>query len=155
MPHPGTPRLGLGPVRAIRRPGFCLGYNSYGAGASVNHLHFQSFVPASPCRCWIAALPTTAAPSPTHCPASASPIPPKPGFNSTNCTSATPPYNLIYSLGCLRLVARVPQDSGKLSAQSHGYGWSEMAGAVTHFSREAFEGLSAGEFEMELSGFAP
>ena len=29
-------------------PGLCLGYNSLGAGASVNHLHFQSFVPASP-----------------------------------------------------------------------------------------------------------
>jgi len=24
-------------------PGFCLGYNSYGAGASLNHVHFQSF----------------------------------------------------------------------------------------------------------------
>jgi hypothetical protein len=28
--------------------GLCLGYNSHGAGASVNHLHFQSFVQADP-----------------------------------------------------------------------------------------------------------
>jgi hypothetical protein len=64
------------------------------------------------------------------------------------------PYNLIYSRDRLHLVARVPQDSGKLSAQNRGYGWSEMAGAVTLFSREAFEGLCASEFEAELASFA-
>jgi hypothetical protein len=48
----------------------------------------------------------------------------------------------------------VPQDSGKLNAQSRGYGWSEMAGAVTLFSRDAYEGLNAEEFEAELACFA-
>jgi len=42
-----------------------------------------------------------------------------------------------------------------LSAPSRSYGWSEMAGAVTLFSREAFESLSAAEFEAELLNFAP
>jgi hypothetical protein len=65
------------------------------------------------------------------------------------------PYNLIYSRNCLHLVARVAQDSNKLTAPSRGYGWSEMAGAVTLFSREAFEGLGAAEFEAELVKFKP
>ena len=136
-------------------PGFCLGYNSQGAGASVNHLHFQSFVRTQP-------LPVQAArfvhnggtrPYPLAC------------QRYTDATSAwfqldqlhqhNTPYNLIYSRGCLHLVARVPQDSDKLSAQSRSYGWSEMAGVVTLFSRETFDGLTAEAFEAELAGFAP
>jgi hypothetical protein len=65
------------------------------------------------------------------------------------------PYNLVYSRGCLHLVARVPQDSDRLGAQSRGYGWSEMGGAVTLFSRDAYEGLDAAGFAAELAGFAP
>ena len=54
-----------------------------------------------------------------------------------------------------RWAQALPQDSGKLGAQSRGYGWSEMAGAITLFSREAFKGLSAAEFKAELALFAP
>ena len=136
-------------------PGLCLGYNSYGAGASVNHLHFQSFVQTEP----------AAGAGPALCPqrrhralSAALPAlhrsrrrlararPPAP--------AATPPTTSSTARDCLHLIARVPQDSGKLSAQSRGYGWSEMAGAVTLFSRETFEGLSAGAFEAELARFA-
>jgi len=135
-------------------PGFCLGYNSQGAGASVNHLHFQSFVQTQP-------LPVQAAhfvhnggarPYPLAC------------QRYTDATAAwfqldqlhqhNTPYNLIYSRGCLHLVPRVPQDSSKLKAPSRGYGWSEMAGVVTLFSREAFDGQTAEAFEAELAGFA-
>ena len=136
-------------------PGLCLGYNSTGAGASVNHLHFQSFVQTAP-------LPVQdprfvhnggAVPYPLPClrfhdPADA-------WLAIDRLHQDDTPYNLIYSRECLHLVARAPQDSDRLSALSRGYGWSEMAGAVTLFSREAYEGLSAAEFEAELARFAP
>ena len=135
-------------------PGFCLGYNSYGAGASVNHLHFQSFVQPDP-------LPVQATRFSQNGGAEPYPLPCR---RFTDAESAwvhldqlhqrNVPYNLIYSRGCLHCVARVPQDSNKLGAQSRSYGWSEMAGAVTLFSREAFESLSATEFEAELASFA-
>ena len=135
-------------------PGLCLGYNSYGAGASVNHLHFQSFVQTNP-------LPLLdphfvhnggTQPYPLLCQRFSDPA--EAWFQLDQLHQQNTPYNLIYSQGCVHLVARVPQDSDKLSAQSRGYGWSEMAGAVTLFSREAFESLSAMEFEAELANFA-
>jgi len=64
------------------------------------------------------------------------------------------PYNLIYSQACLHLIPRVPQDSPRLNAQIRGYGWSEMAGVVTLFSREAFDTMTAATFEAELADFA-
>jgi hypothetical protein len=134
-------------------PGLCLGYNSYGAGASVNHLHFQSFVQTSP-------LPLQdprfihnggLQPYPLSCQRFSDPADAWRELGQLHQNNA--PYNLVYSKGCLHLVARVPQDSGKLSARSRGYGWSEMAGAVTLFSRDAYEGLTAEEFEGELASF--
>ena len=136
-------------------PGLCLGYNSHGAGASVNHLHFQSFVQTNP-------LPLLhphcvhnggTQPYPLLCQRFSDPA--EAWFQLDQLHHQNTPYNLIYSQGYVHLVARVPQDSDKLSAQSRGYGWSEMAGAVTLFSREAFVSLSAEEFEVELAGFAP
>ncbi len=134
--------------------GLCLGYNSLGAGASVNHLHFQSFVQTDP-------LPVQD-PRFVHNGGSATyPLPcrrftePADAWIEIDRLHAqNTPYNLIYSKDCLHLVARVPQDSKALNAQSRGYGWSEMAGAVTLFSREAYEGLSAEAFETELARFA-
>jgi hypothetical protein len=136
-------------------PGLCLGYNSYGAGASVNHLHFQSFVQPNP-------LPVQDARFAHNGGAQPYPLPCQRFTDAETAWSQLDqlhqhnlPYNLIYSQGCLHLVARVPQDSSQLNAQSRGFGWSEMAGAVTLFSRDAFESLSATEFEAELANFAP
>lgn len=136
-------------------PGLCLGYNSYGAGASVNHLHFQSFVQTRP-------LPVQAA---CFIHNGGNERYPLPCYRYTDPETAwaqldhlqrhNTPYNLIYSQACLHLIPRVPQDSPKLNAQSRGYGWSEMAGVVTLFSREAFDAMTAATFEAELADFAP
>lgn len=136
-------------------PGLCLGYNSYGAGASVNHLHFQSFVRTDP-------LPVQDPRFIHNGGAQAYPLPcqrftdaDRAWFEIDYLHQQNIPYNLIYSTGCLHLVARVPQDRGTLSESCRGYGWSEMAGVVSLFSREAYEGLSAPGFEAELADFAP
>jgi len=136
-------------------PGFCLGYNSYGAGASVNHLHFQSFVPDNPLPLQDARFAHNGGSESYPLPCKRFTDPVESWLELDRLHQRNTPYNLIYSQGCLHLVARVPQDSSKLDAQSRGYGWSEMAGAVTLFSRGVFESLSAAEFEKELSSFVP
>jgi hypothetical protein len=136
-------------------PGLCLGYNSYGAGASVNHLHFQSFVQPHP-------LPVQ---DERFVPNGGSEPYPLPCLRFDDATDAwleldrlhrnDAPYNLIYSKDCAHLVARAPQDCAALADPTRGYGWSEMAGAVTVFSRKAFENLNAAEFAAALATFAP
>ena len=135
-------------------PGLCLGYNSHGAGASVNHLHFQSFVQAQPLPVQDACFVHNggAAPYPLPCQRFADPA--EAWLELDRLHQNNTPYNLVYGRGCLHLVARVPQDSDTLNAQSRGYGWSEMAGAVTLFSRDAYAGLNAEEFAAELARFA-
>jgi ATP adenylyltransferase/5',5'''-P-1,P-4-tetraphosphate phosphorylase II len=135
-------------------PGLCLGYNSYGAGASVNHLHFQSFVQPRP-------LPVQdprfvhnggTQPYPLLCQRYADAE--SAWLQIDQLHQSNTPYNLVYSQAGLHLIPRVPQDSKQLTAACNGYGWSEMAGAVTLFSREAFEHLDAETFEAELAQFA-
>jgi hypothetical protein len=133
--------------------GLCLGYNSHGAGASVNHMHFQSFVQADPLPVQDPRFAHNGGTESYPLPCRRFTEPADAWLELDRLHEQNVPYNLIYSKNCLHLVARVPQDSNALNAQSRGYGWSEMAGAVTLFSRDAFEGLSAGEFETELASF--
>lgn len=136
-------------------PGLCLGYNSYGAGASVNHLHFQSFVQARPLPVQDARFAHNGGSQHYPLPCQRFDDPAEAWFELDRLHQRNTPYNLIYSNGCLHLVARAPQDSNKLSSQSCGYGWSEIAGAVTLFSRETYDDLNAVAFETELASFAP
>jgi hypothetical protein len=135
-------------------PGLCLGYNSSGAGASVNHLHFQSFVQAQPLPVQDARFVHNGGTEPYPLPCRRFDDRAEAWLELDRLHQRGTPYNLVYSKGGLHLVARVPQDSGRLNAQSRGYGWSEMAGAVTLFSRDAYEALKAEEFEAELGCFA-
>jgi hypothetical protein len=136
-------------------PGFCLGYNSTGAGASVNHLHFQSFVQTNPLPLKDPRFVHNGGSEPYPLPCQRFTEPADAWFELDRLHEHNIPYNLIYSKNCLHLIARVPQDSGTLSAQCRSYGWSEMAGAVTLFSREGFANLDATAFEAELETFAP
>ncbi|MHB1214605.1 MAG: hypothetical protein ACYCY9_06400 [Thiobacillus sp.] len=134
-------------------PGLCLGYNSYGAGASVNHLHFQSFVQTRPLPIQESRFVHNGGALPYPLPCLRFTDAATAWFELDQLHQTNTPYNLIYGKDGLHLVARVPQDSRALDAQSRGYGWSEMAGAITLFSRDAFESLSAAEFETELARF--
>jgi len=136
-------------------PGLCLGYNSHGAGASVNHLHFQSFVQSKPLPIQDHGFIHNGGIRPYPLPCRHFSDPAEAWLELDRLHRQNTPYNLIYSRDCLHLIARVPQDSENLNAQSRGYGWSEMAGAVTLFSRQAYEGLEAAGFEQELASFAP
>ncbi len=136
-------------------PGFCLAYNSQGAQASVNHLHFQSFVQTEP-------LPLR-----------------NPGFSHNGGVDAYPlpcrrfgdvaeawchidalhalaiPYNLVYTGDGLYVLARAPQGSRALASWNCGFAWSELAGAITVFSQDEFDRLSEAEIAAELAKLAP
>jgi hypothetical protein len=133
--------------------GLNLGYNSHGAGASVNHMHFQSFVQTDPLPVQDPRFAHNGGDTPYPLPCQRFAEPADAWLEIDRLHEQNTPYNLIYSRNCLHLIARAAQDSDKLSAQSRGFGWSEMAGAVTLFSREAFEGLNAGAFEAEMARF--
>ncbi|OYZ56438.1 MAG: hypothetical protein B7X81_04660 [Hydrogenophilales bacterium 17-61-76] len=134
-------------------PGLCLGYNSVGAGASVNHLHFQSFVQPHPLPVQDPCFIHNGGKEPYPLPCQRFTDPAAAWVQLNQLHQHNTPYNLIYSQMCLHLIPRVAQDSPRLNAQNRGYGWSEMAGVVTLFSREAFEEMSAEAFEAELAGF--
>jgi hypothetical protein len=136
-------------------PGLCIAYNSYGAGASVNHLHFQSFVQREPLPVQNGAFVHNGGrlPYPLTCARFTGAADAWLALDRLHRNNA--PYNLIYSKDCLHLIARAPQDSEALASHTRGYGWSEMAGAVTLFSRDAYDNLNAAEFAATLATFVP
>lgn len=136
-------------------PGLCLAYNSSGAGASVNHLHFQSFVQTEHLPVQDRRFVHNRGSEPYPLPCRRHTDPRAAWVEIDNLHQADIPYNLVYGSDGLHLIARVPQDGTQLDAASRGYGWSEMAGAVTLFSREAWEALEAPVFEERLARFAP
>ncbi len=136
-------------------PGFCLAYNSYGAHASVNHLHFQSFVQDAPLPLLDAAFAHNggARAYPLACERFADVE--ASWFRLDELHAAGTPYNLVYSGGGLHVLARASQGSRPLAAWSAGFGWSEMAGVINLFGREEYEGLDAGAIAAELANHAP
>ena len=123
-------------------PGAGLGYNSYGAYASVNHLHFQLYVAGAP-------LPVEGARwahngGGEHYPA------PCAAFHDRDAAwqaiaalhrSATP-YSVVYRPGRAWLFARRPQGQIAPPPWSSGFTWSEMAGAIVTFNRAAYASLT-------------
>lgn len=124
-------------------PGAGLGYNSYGAFASVNHLHFQLYVGGAP-------LPVEDArwhhnggdvPYPAPCHAFRERDPAWQAIAALH-RSATP-YSLLYRPGHAWLFPRRPQGQVAPPPWSSGFTWSEMAGAIVTFNRAAYDSLSS------------
>ncbi|OYY92937.1 MAG: hypothetical protein B7Y41_13490 [Hydrogenophilales bacterium 28-61-23] len=131
-------------------PGFGLAYNSYGAYASVNHLHFQTFVRARP-------LPVQRLEF-AHASSSRYPLPVQ---RHTDPHSAwlqldqlhrqDTPYNLIYDAAGVSVIARARQGEAPLQAWSPGFAWSEMAGAFSVSSRADYDDLTETAIERALA----
>ncbi|MEW5771414.1 MAG: hypothetical protein AB1831_13750 [Pseudomonadota bacterium] len=136
-------------------PDLGIAYNSLGAQASVNHLHFQSFTRAD-------ALPLL---SPTFRHNGGTLDYPLPCLVAEEATEAWlildelhqagTPYNLVYTRERVHILPRRAQGSLPLPAWSAGLAWSELAGAMTVFSREDFDALAEPEIAATLSALAP
>ncbi len=131
-------------------PGLGLGYNSYGAFASVNHLHFQTFVRQTP-------LPIAAPdwchnggdrPYPLNCEVYDSAETAWSRLQSLHESEIR--YNLIYQPGRLYCLPRMAQGSYDHEPWTSGFAWYEVAGGYTTFSREDFDQLDDQAIEAEL-----
>jgi hypothetical protein len=134
--------------------GVGFGYNSLGAFASVNHLHFQMFVKP-------AGLPVMAAEwqhnggkalYPAHCAA----------FDTAASAwnflcelhEKNTPYNLLYSKGRAYVFPRVKQGCYQQPEWTSGFAWLEMAGGMITFNRESYANLEQETIAQELAKLA-
>jgi len=128
-------------------PGFAAGYNSLGACASVNQLHFQSFLREAP-------LPVERRqwqhnggddPYPLTCFA----------FESLQASGqlldeyhrSNQPYNLLYRAGRCYVLPRVAQGSVTVRPRVSGAGWIEMCGVFNVADRAELDSVTAAELE--------
>lgn len=132
-------------------PGTGFGYNSLGAFASVNHLHFQMFVKPSGfpvmAEKWLHNGGAT--PYPTTCAAFADPHSAWDFLHGLHENET--PYNLLYSAGRLYVFPRRKQGTYPQPAWTSGFTWHELAGGIIAFNREDFERLDAAAIESQLT----
>ena len=136
---------GLVEQQQLVLPGFAAGYNSLGACASVNQLHFQSFVRAEllpielprwkhnggnmhyPMSCYV--------------------------FSSMQDSWVlideyhhnNQPYNLLYRPGCCYVLPRIKQGSETVAPRVRGAGWVEQCGVFNVSDDAELESVSAEE----------
>ena len=136
---------------AVTLDGVGFGYNSLGAYASVNHLHFQMFVKP-------AGLPVMnadwqhnggKAPYPTTCAAFDSAASAW-GFLS-NLHEANTPYNALYSKERIYVLPRKKQGCYQQPEWTSGFAWLEMAGGMITFNRDSYLNLHQAAIAQELS----
>lgn len=128
-------------------PGFAVGYNSLGACASVNQLHFQSFVRPEP-------LPIEqlrwrhnggSDSYPMVCTV----------FDSVQESQALideyhanrQPYNLLYRPGCCYVIPRIAQGSETITPRVRGAGWIEECGVFNVSDKAELHTLTATELD--------
>ncbi|MGD8909500.1 MAG: hypothetical protein PVI92_09130 [Chromatiales bacterium] len=135
----------------VNLPGWGVGYNSYGAYASVNHLHFQTFLRDTP-------LPVTRdvwehlggnRPYPLKCEVYGAMEEAWQRIESLH--RAVCSYNLIYRPGRLYCLPRRTQGTYEAATWNSGFAWYEVAGGFTTASVEAFEHLDDTTIVRELA----
>jgi diadenosine tetraphosphate (Ap4A) HIT family hydrolase len=132
-------------------PGIGIGYNSYGAYASVNHLHFQLFIRPRP-------LPLMQdhwrhnggeRDYPLDCEIYTSVAQAWQRIEALHQAEVS--YNLIYQPGRLFCIPRARQGSYQHQPWTRGFAWYELSGGVTTFSRSDFDTLDGPAICRELS----
>lgn len=137
--------------QSAEAPGFGIAYNSYGAFASINHLHFQCFADDLP-------LPVEegrwrhnggSTDYPADCAPSGSET------HAWECIDALQragtSFNLLYRPGRLYCLPRRRQGARPLPGWATGLAWLEMSGAFVIADRGAYEALTETEARQLLS----
>ncbi|OOZ42012.1 hypothetical protein BOW53_01350 [Solemya pervernicosa gill symbiont] len=132
-------------------PGVGIGYNAYGALASINHLHLQMFIRETP-------MPVASSQwqhngggraYPARCER----------FDDADVAwqrieefhQQEIPYNLLYLPGRLYCFPRLSQGTHPVPAWSSGLTWCEMSGGMLTFNRDDFERLDSNTIEQALA----
>lgn len=131
--------------------GVGVGYNSYGANASVNHLHFQLFLQERN-------LPIEASHWQHLGGEDDYPVAVEVYDDQQMAWSAISrchiqgwSYNLLYRPGRLYLIPRARQGSIELAPWCSGLAWYEMCGATVCFNRELYQQLTATQIRQQLA----
>lgn len=128
-------------------PGFGLAYNSYGAHASVNHLHFQTFARETP-------LPAQEADAAYPLARHRHEDVESAWFQIDELHQRQTAYNLVYGRGGLLLIPRARQGEIAEEAWSSGFAWSEVAGAFPVTSRDDYDRLTHTDLRTALARLA-
>lgn len=131
--------------------GIGFGYNSYGAYASVNHLHFQMFVDPS-------GLPVTKQQWQHNGGEKKYPLnvsvfeTAEESWEFINdCHQNNQPYNLLYQSDKVYVFPRRPQGVVDVPEWSSGFTWYELSGAMISFNYDDYQSLTSGQIEKYLS----
>ncbi len=136
-------------------PGLTIGYNSYGAFASVNHLHFQMCLRDSP-------LPIASSRWRHNGGGEAYPLgcavfdEPGAAWDRIAALHARDlSYNLAYMPGRLYCLSRRRQGSYAVPVWCSGHSWYELSGGTICFDADRFQSLDAEAIEQAMAGAAP
>ena len=132
-------------IRGVR-----FGFNSLGACASVNHLHFQMFVRDEPLPIEATTWAHNGGPRayPAHCRAFEDPEAAWQFILGLHARDIS--YNLLYTRGRVYCLPRRRQGSEPGPIWSEGFAWHEMAGGFTTSRVEAYDTLTAADLESTL-----
>lgn len=134
-----------------RLPGWGFGYNAYGAYASVNHQHLQSYLDDG------AGYPVESARWRHNGGDEAYPLACRRFEEAAGAWAfidalhrANTPYNLLYRPGRLFVTPRVFQGSYRHAPWTGGFAWAELAGACTLFDEGDFLRLGEEDISTEM-----
>ena len=134
-------------------PGFGVGYNSLGAGASVNHLHFQGFL-----RTQLLPVESThwthrggRVDYPLKCQATDSVQQAWEMIDQFH--QLNQPFNLLYRPGICYLLPRRPQGSVAAEAWAQGIAWYESCGVFTLADQSLHTALTQQQITQQLALF--
>ncbi len=136
-----------------RIPGVGLGYNSLGAGASINHLHFQLFVePDLPIEADIWSHNGGKRAYPLPCERF---IDPALAWRAIEqCHAQNIAYNILYRGAEMFLIPRRFQGQFQKQPWLSALGWSELCGRFALFNQDNYGQLEAPKIEQQLRALA-
>lgn len=131
-------------------PGLCVAYNSYGAYASVNHLHFQMFFPDTQ-------LPVCDSKWQHN---GGNHVYPLDVFRADDVLQGwkiiadlhhrNQPYNLLYMDNKIFIIPRRVQGSVDVPQWSSGFTWSELCGSILLFNEDDFHSINERDIQHYL-----
>ncbi|MEA1890954.1 MAG: hypothetical protein U9N50_14405 [Pseudomonadota bacterium] len=136
-------------------PGIAIAYNGYGAGASINHLHFQTFTRQQPLpvldKQWLHNGGTQT--YPTSCRVFEESADAWHYIDQLHQRKIT--YDLLYLPHKIICLARKFQGTFDVPEWSESFAWYELCGGITTFNREDFQKLDNDTISRTLALLAP
>jgi hypothetical protein len=132
-------------------PGVGLAYNSFGAFASVNHLHFQLFVRREPLPVMDPGWRHNGGDTPYPIACSVFSAADRAWDAIARLNDGGISYNLLYAPGRLYCIPRRRQGTYVLPTWCAGQAWYELAGGVVTLSAETFDAITPDDIHAAIA----